>query len=255
MPTASEKLLITGASGVIGKVLVPKLAESYDVYGVDQNLTAIPGRLFKADLSDYEQIAGVISAISDLRIIVHLAANSTADATWQSVLKNNIVATRNVFEAAKERRVKRIVFASSNHVTGSYEGIPPTLHPSANPRMITTVDPIRPDSDYGTSKAFGEAVARQYHELYGIESVCVRIGTVLADDDPRKNKRFLKTWLSHDDLVQLVKKSIRSENIKFGIYYGVSNNKGRFWDISNAEQELDFHPQDDASSLPMLSRE
>ena len=187
---ALEKLLITGASGVIGRILVPKLAESYDVYSVDQNLTAGAGRLFKADLSDYEQIASVISAISDLRIIVHLAANSTADASWQSVLKNNIVATRNVFEAAKEKRVKRIVFASSNHVTGGYESMPPTLHLSTNPRMITTVDPIRPDSDYGTSKTFGEAVARQYHELYGMESVCLRIGTVLADDDPRKNKRF-----------------------------------------------------------------
>ena len=252
---APEKLLITGASGVIGKILVPKLAESYDVHSVDQNLTAVPGRLFKADLSDYEQVASVMSAISDLRIIVHLAANSTADATWQSVLKNNIVATRNVFEGAKQRRVKRIVFASSNHVTGGYEGIPATLHLSANPRMVTTLDSIRPDSDYGSSKAFGEAVARQYHELYGMESICLRIGTVLADNDPRKNKRFLKTWLSHDDLVQLVKKSICSENVKFGIYYGVSNNKGRFWDISNAEQELDFHPQDDASSLPMLSRQ
>jgi hypothetical protein len=80
-------------------------------------------------------------------------------------------------------------------------------------------------------------------------------GTVLADDDPRKNIRFLTTWLSHNDLVQLVKKSICSGNVKFGIYYGVSNNKGRFWDISNAEQELEFHPQDDASSLPMLSRQ
>lgn len=71
----------------------------------------------------------------------------------------------------------------------------------------------------------------------------------------RKNRRFLTTWLSHDDLVQLVKKSICSGNVKFGIYYGVSNNKGRFWDISNAEQELEFHLQDDASSLPMLSRQ
>jgi nucleoside-diphosphate-sugar epimerase len=252
---ALEKLLITGTSGVIGKVLVLKLAESYDVYSVDQNLTAVPGRLFKADLSDYEQIASVLSAISDLGIIVHLAADANPDATWQSVLKNNIVVTRNVFEAAKEKRVKRIVFASSNHVTGGYEDIPPTVHLSANSRMITTLDPIRPDSDYGTSKAFGEAVARQYHELYGMEAICLRIGTVLADNDPRKNKRFLATWLSHDDLVQLVKKSICSENVKFGIYYGVSNNKGRFWDISNAEQELGFHPQDDASSLPMLSRE
>jgi nucleoside-diphosphate-sugar epimerase len=249
MGMALDKLLITGASGVIGKVLVRNLAESYDVYSVDQNLTAVPGRLFKADLSDYEQIASVISAISELRIIVHLAADANPDAAWQSVFKNNIVATRNVFEAAKEKRVRRIVFASSNHVTGGYEGIPPTLDLSANPSMITTADPIRPDSDYGTSKAFGEAVARQYYELYGVESICLRIGTVLADNDPTKNKRFLTTWLSHDDLVQLVKKSISSENVKFGIYYGVSNNKGRFWDISNAEQELDFHPQDDASSL------
>jgi nucleoside-diphosphate-sugar epimerase len=245
MGIASEKLLITGASGVSGKVLVPKLAESYDVYSVDQNLTAIPGRLFNADLSDYEQIASVISAISDLRIIVHLAADANPEATWQSVLKNNIVATRNLFEAAKQKRVKRIVFASSNHVTGGY--LPWDL--STNPRMITTADPIRPDSDYGTSKAFGEAVARQYHELYGVESICLRIGTVLAHNDPRKDNLFLTTWLSHDELVQLVKKSISSENIKFGIYYVVSNNKGRFWDISNAEQELDFHPQDDASSL------
>jgi NAD+ dependent glucose-6-phosphate dehydrogenase len=250
---ALEKLLVTSASGVIGKVLVPKLAESYDVYSVDQNLTAVPGRLFNADLSDYEQIASVISAISDLRIIVHLAGDANPEAAWQSVLKNNIVATRNVFEAAKEKRVKRIVFASSNHVTGGYEGISPTPHLSANRRMITTADPIRPDGDYGTSKAFGEAVARQYHELYGVESICLRIGTVLADNDPRRNKSFLTTWLSHDDLVQLVKKSISSENIKFGIYYGVSNNKGRFWDISNAEKKLAFHPQDDASFLPVLS--
>ena len=78
---------------------------------------------------------------------------------------------------------------------------------------------------------------------------------MLANDDPRKNKRFLTTWLSHDDLVQLVKKSISSENVKFGIYYGVSNNKGRFWDISNVEKELNFHPQEDASSLPILSRQ
>jgi NAD+ dependent glucose-6-phosphate dehydrogenase len=125
MGMALDKLLITGASGVIGKVLVRNLAESYDVYSVDQNLTAVPGRLFKADLSDYEQIASVISAISELRIIVHLAADANPAADWQSVLKNNIIATRNLFEAAKEKRVKKIVFASSNHVTGAYEGIPP----------------------------------------------------------------------------------------------------------------------------------
>src|SRR5262245_43201667 len=251
---ALQKLLITGASGVIGKILVQKLASSFDIYSVDQNLTELAGRLFKADLSYYEQTTAVISAISDLRTILHLAADPNPNATWQSVLKNNIVATRNVFEAAKENRVKRIVFASSNHVTGSYEIIPSPLHLSESSRIITTLDPIRPDSDYGTSKAFGEAIARQYHDLYGLESLCLRIGTVLADDDPTKDERFLKTWLSHDDLVQLVKKCICSEKVQFGIYYGVSNNKGKFWDITNAEQELDFHPQDDASTSKRIGK-
>jgi nucleoside-diphosphate-sugar epimerase len=107
---------------------------------------------------------------------------------------------------------------------------------------------VRPDSDYGTSKVFGEAVARQYYELCGIQSVCLRIGTFLADNNPTRNERVRKTWLSHRDLIQLVKKSIMSQ-VEFGIYYGVSNNKGRFWDISKAEKEIDYHPENDASAI------
>jgi hypothetical protein len=99
---------------------------------------------------------------------------------------------------------------------------------------------------YGTSKVFGEAVARQYYELYGIQSVCLRIGSFLADDNPKRNERVSRTWMSHRDLIQLVKKSILSE-VGFGIYYGVSNNKGRLWDISNAVEEIGYHPEDDAS--------
>jgi hypothetical protein len=82
--------------------------------------------------------------------------------------------------------------------------------------------------------------------LYGVESICLRIGSVLADDDPTHDPRYAKTWLSHRDLVQLVKKSIYSK-VPFGIYYGVSDNKGRFWDISNATEEIGFRPEDDAS--------
>jgi len=138
--------------------------------------------------------------------------------------------------------------ASSNHVTGAYEGIPPSLHEQPKPRLITISDPVRPDSDYGTSKIFGEAVARQYYELYGIQSVCLRIGSFLADDNPTRSERACRTWISHRDLIQLVKKSILSE-VEFGIYYGVSNNNGRFWDISNAGEEIGYYPEDDASML------
>ncbi len=105
---------------------------------------------------------------------------------------------------------------------------------------------MRPDSDYGSSKIFGEAVARQYFELCGIKSICLRLGGVLRSDDPTRDERDMKTWLSHRDSIQLVKKSLLSD-IGFGIYYGVSNNKGMFWDISNAREEIGYEPRDDAS--------
>jgi nucleoside-diphosphate-sugar epimerase len=180
--------------------------------------------------------------------IVHLAGDPRMDADWESVYRNNIGGTKNIYEAARLHGVKRIVFASSNHTTGAYEGLPPNLHTKNNPNLITVKDPIRPDGFYGVSKAAGEAIARMYYDLYGLESICLRIGSVLKDDDPRKNPRYASTWLSHKDLVQLVTKCLLS-NVKFGIYYGVSNNKKRFWDISNAESEINYQPEDDASRI------
>jgi nucleoside-diphosphate-sugar epimerase len=244
---ATPKLLITGSSGRIGTVLMKGLAYTFELYGVD--LVATPSeRTFKVDISDYEQIDEVVRRIEPIPYIVHLAGDPRVVADWHSVLKNNIVATRNVFEAAKSYEVKKVIFASSSHVTGAYEGFPPSLHLETEPEIISIRQPLRPDSDYGTSKVFGEAVARQYYELYKIASICLRIGTVLADDDPTLCERSRRTWLSHRDLIQLVKKSILS-NAQFGIYYGVSNNKGRFWDISNAVEDLGYYPEDDASLI------
>jgi nucleoside-diphosphate-sugar epimerase len=244
-----HKLLITGSRGRIGKILT-NLKHSYDIYGVD-----IVGeqdeRNHIADISNYYEINYVFKRIGSIRYVIHLAAAGARNPykmDWGSILRTNIIGTKNVYECARLYGVKRVIFASTNHVTGGYEGIPPILHKQDNPRMISVSDPVRPDSDYATSKVFGEALARQYYELYGLESICLRIGSVLEDDDPTKNDRFMKTWLSHRDLVQLVSKSL-STKVKFGIYYGVSNNKGRFWDILNAEKELGYKSQDDASLL------
>jgi nucleoside-diphosphate-sugar epimerase len=239
------KLLITGSSGRIGSILMKGLADSFELYGVD--IAAIPGeKIFKADLSDYEQIDEVIRCITPLPVVIHLAGDPRVSADWISVLKKNIIATRNVYETAKKYGVKRVVFASSNHVTGAYEGFPPKLHMQEDPEIVTVHHPLRPDSDYGTSKIFGEAVARQYYERYGISSICLRIGAVLAKDEPTSGERIRRIWLSHKDLLQLINKSI-SADMGFGVYYGVSNNKGKFWDISNAIEELGYYPQDDAS--------
>jgi len=242
------RLLITGINGLIGTILRKGLDSAFDIYGLDC-AGPFSDRIFEANIREYEQVTDVFRRIGPFEYLIHLAANPRADADWDSVLNDNIVGTRNVFEAAREFGVRRVVFASSNHVTGAYEGFDPDqhLHEEHEPRLITIEDPIRPDGYYGVSKAFGEALARYFCARWGTEFVCLRIGSVLHDDNPTVSKRFRKTWLSHRDLVQLVEKGLKS-NLTFGIYYGVSNNKGAFWDISNARRELGYSPQDDAST-------
>ena len=242
-------VLITGSEGQVGKPLVRGLADDFEVYGLD--IVGKPGpQLHLADVSKMEQIRGVFEAIPDVSYLIHLAADHRVDADWESVLKNNIIGTKIVYECAREFGVEKVVFASSNHVTGGYEGFPPTLHESPNPTPVTINDAARPDGDYASSKVFGEAVARQYYDLFGIHSMCLRIGTVVENDDPTidPTSRFLKTWLSHRDLVQIVKKYLTSD-VEFGIYYGVSDNAGRYWDISNATSDLSYVPEDDSSTL------
>jgi nucleoside-diphosphate-sugar epimerase len=241
------KLLITGSHGLIGQILWRNLAGQFELYGVDLCLNEQSDKQFRADISDYGQVKAVFERITELASVVHLAGDPRPDADWQSVVKNNINGTKNIYEMAKDHGVKRVIFASSNHVTGAYEGFPPSLLKPTNPILITPQHPIRPDGDYGVSKAAGEAIARMYYERFGIESICLRIGSVLQDDDPTKDARFRRTWLSHSDLVQLVKKSL-SADVKFAIYYGVSNNQKRFWDISNAIAEIGYQPKDDAST-------
>jgi nucleoside-diphosphate-sugar epimerase len=242
------RLLITGINGLIGMILRTALQDAHQVYGLDR-VGPFSDQVLSADVADYQQVTHVLQQFSSLDVIIHLAGDANVSARWESVLSANIVGTRNIFEAAREFQVRRVIFASSNHVTGAYEGFEPNmhLHTQPEPPKISPQDPIRPDSDYGVSKAFGEAVARYYCARWGIEAICLRIGAVLSSDDPTIDLRLRKVWLSHRDLIQLVEKSLVT-NIPFGIYYGVSNNKGAFWDINNARAELGYEPQDDAST-------
>lgn len=232
------KILITGSNGLIGKILTENLSNYFDIYGLDKNNGG--DKHFKVDISNYADLDSVFNKMASVDCIVHLAGDPRQDADWESVLINNIIGTRNIYECVKKHGIRKVVFASSNHVTGSY----------GNSHLITTHDSIRPDGDYGTSKAFGEIIARQYSDIYGVKSICLRVGWVVrdGDDDPTKNELGMKMWLSHRDLVELIRRSILSD-IKFGIYYGVSNNKGRFWEISNAEKDLGYKPQDGAHPL------
>ena len=245
--TRKPRAFITGINGLIGGVIRAPLERQYDVYGLDV-MPPFSERVFKVNISEFDTLFECLNPLKPIEYIIHLAGETNSQASWDSVIGPNIIGTRNVFEVAHKLNVRRVVFASSNHVTGAYEGFSPDLHLHLEPEPlgIKPADPIRPDGDYGVSKAFGEAVARYYSARWGIESVCLRIGTVNRKDSPGDDLRIKKTWLSYRDLEHLVDRSLKA-NVTFGIYYGVSDNKGAFWDISNARTELGYEPQDNAS--------
>jgi nucleoside-diphosphate-sugar epimerase len=245
-------ILVTGASGLIGGVLLADLAQSHQVRGLDIR----PGERTDV-IADLRSDALPPGAFDGIDTVIDLAANSDADASWEEVRTNNIPATINSFEAARCAGVRRIVFASSNHVIGLAEHDEPYasilagrydgLDPEAIPRLTTTA-PARPDGPYGVGKVLGEALGRYCSERYGLSVLCLRIGTVSAPDRPT-NSRHFSTLLSQRDLVQLVRCCIEApDSLRFGVYFGVSANRWRIWDIENARAELGYVPRDDAES-------
>lgn len=236
------QVLVTGANGLIGRILFGRLANDFVLHGLDREPS--PDRsVLLADIAEPEDLERVFRKLPALDHIIHLAADSRVDASWASVLRNNIVGTRVIYDMAQRFNVPQIVFASSNHVTGAYEfRTPPPAFP------IGVHAPIAADGDYGLSKAFGETVARYFADRHGIRSICLRIGSVLPDDRPAAQARWRRLWLSHRDLVQLISLSLRS-NLEFGIFYGISANRDSPYDIGDAFRDLGYRPEDDAELL------
>ncbi len=251
------RVLVTGSSGLIGAMLIRSLANKYQFSGLDRvkgpNAPDIPTLV--ADAS--KDIDSIVPAFKGIDEVVHLAADVRQNAPWDSVLPNNLVLTHNVWEASRIAGVKRIVYSSSNHAVGMFENDDPIKrivkgdYAGLDPAKVKQVDhnaPIRPDGDYGISKVFGEATGRYYFEQFGIEAACLRIGSLVPHNNPTKSVRHFATWCSHRDLAQLVDKCLSVSKLGFDIFYGVSGNKWRFWDISHAEKVLGYRPQDNAET-------
>ncbi len=236
-----KKVLITGAAGRIGEVLRHGLRECYDLRVLYHRTVRPAAAGEEVALGSVADLATMATAIAGVDAVVHLAGDPEVGATWESVLEKNIQGVYCAYEACKNASVKRVVFASTNHVTGFYE----------QDGMYTTPEmPVRPDSLYGASKAFGESLGRYYVDRYGLEVVCLRIGSFQPDSAvvERQSDRILSTWLSHRDCVHLVQRSIEAD-VRYGIYYGISGNTRAYWDIQNARQELGYTPQDNAEHL------
>jgi uronate dehydrogenase len=161
--------------------------------------------------------------------VVHLGGVSV-EGPFEPILQANIVGMHNLYEAARVHRVKRIVFASSNHVTGFYR----------QDEVIDAKAPMRPDGHYGLSKAFGENLAQFYFDRYGLETVSLRIGSSFPEP---KDRRMLATWMSFDDLERLVVSSLSAPVVGHTVIYGMSDNTTTWWDNTPA-RHIGYRPQD-----------
>jgi nucleoside-diphosphate-sugar epimerase len=234
-----KTVLITGGAGRIATALRPFLRSTYRLRLVDLKPLAEPtvdGEEFiQADASD---LAAMEEASSGVNAVVHLAGNPVTSGTWAEMRGPNIEGTYCVFEAARRAGATKVVFASSNHVMGFYylEGKWP----------IRTEGPIRPDSLYGVSKAFGEALARYYADTFDMSMICLRIGWFTPRDPTVRNLKSL--WISARDLAQVIGLCLESPR-RFAIYNGTSNNSQAHWDLQNVRDELGYAPVDDVSKL------
>ena len=223
-------MLLTGAAGGLGRELRPRLKRyctTLRLSDVAELGEAAEGEELRP--ARLEDAAAVLDLLHGVNAVVHLGGVST-EQPFEPILQANIVGAYNLYEAARKQGVKRIVFASSNHVTGFYR----------QDEVITPQDPMRPDGLYGISKAFGENLSRFYFDRYGIETACLRIGSSFPA--PR-DRRMLATWMSYDDLERLVVACLTAPVVGHSVIYGLSDNTTKWWDNTSAAH-LGYRPQD-----------
>ena len=227
-----KKLVLTGAAGRLGSYLREPLTKMCDEL-VSTDIAEDIGTLYdgesyvKADLSNLDAMLKVIAGAD---MVVHFGAIGD-EAAWDDILQSNIIGAYNVWEAAYRCGVKRVVYASSVHAVG--------MHKKTD--TIGLDAPHRPDTYYGLAKCFSEDLASLYWDKRGIESVCMRIFSCAQAN----NARSIGTWLSYDDLIHLVERSIDSPVVGFTVVYGISNNDRAVVDNSKAGH-LGYRPKDNA---------
>ncbi len=227
-----ETVLITGAAGGIGtrmrhllKGVYPRLLLSDR--DRPENLTN-EEEFIAADLTDMAAMTDLLKGVDG---VLHLGGQAM-EAGWDVIHQSNIVGCYNLFEAARINGTKRVVFASSNHAIGYY------------PRhaRIGVDHKVRPDSRYGVSKAFGEAVGSYYADNFGLGVMAIRIGNI---DDHPVDERRLSIWISPRDLTQLVRIGLEHPDLHYEVVWGISDNARSWWDNGPARR-LGYRPQDRA---------
>jgi uronate dehydrogenase len=225
-----NRILLTGAAGGLGQVLRERLQPFARILRLsDINSmrdAAAHEECVPCNLADKKTVHALLA---DVDAVVHMGGVSV-ERPFEEILEANIKGVFNLYEAARVHGIKRVVFASSNHVVG--------FHKQSDPLDADCAK--RPDGYYGLSKSYGEDLSRFYFDRYGIETVCIRIGSSFPEP---KDRRMLMTWLSYRDLTELVRCALFAPDVGHTIVYGMSNNRDVWWDNSKAAH-LGFVAQD-----------
>ena len=247
MPGA--KVLVTGMSGLIGSALRAALAGRYELRALNRGpVQGVP--CHRADIAD---LAAIRPAFTGVDVVVHLAAIARGGAPWDDILHHNIVGTYNVFEAARQAGVKRVIFASSGAtvsnwerdlpysalVAGRYDEVPSWP-------VLTHESPVRPSGLYGVSKVFGEALARHFADTSDMSMICLRIGAVTADDRPTAPRHFA-VWCSQRDIAHMIERCIEAPpSVRFDIFFVASENRWGYRDLDHPRVAVGYQPHDRA---------
>ena len=237
--TQKKLILLTGSVGRIGRYLRKELEEDYQFRCVDRKLSLSTKNFRSFDIMNFKAL---LKEMQGVDAVIHLAINSSVDQPWRDTYTTGIGGTYNVFEAARQAGVKKIIYASTNHVSGWRDVLKES--------NITTEQPVRPDSLYAVGKCFGENLGKYFCDRYGMSIICLRIGWFEYEQKiSSATADLLKMWCSPRDLLQMVRRSLEAENLGFQIFYAVSDNTTRVHDISNAQQILKYKPQDNSQNF------
>ncbi len=258
MVSHKKKVLVTGASGLIGGLVLERLGRKYDFSAL--NRRAVEGvPCTQADIADFEAI---LPAFEGVHTVVHLAGYTDDVTEWEGTERVNIRGTYNVYEAARTHGVRRIIFASSGGVTLGYELESPYTEivaaeydriPASWP-MITQDMPARPVNVCYVSKLFGEALGRMYSDMHGISVINIRFGAVLPKDKPILRRHY-PGYLSHADAVQMVERCIDAPaELMYDTFDAISNNRYRWRDIERARKVIGYAPTGGAEDYEIEDR-
>ncbi|HEX8341080.1 MAG TPA: NAD(P)-dependent oxidoreductase [Tepidisphaeraceae bacterium] len=237
-----RRVLVTGASGNIGRYFALHNKDRYELRLLAHGSTqedpelAACGEIVDGDITDLDAIKKLCAGIDT---IVHMAGNPSALSTWAELLQPNVIGVYNTFVAAKAAGCKRVIFASSIHAVSGY---PADV-------QVKPGDPVNPGDMYGVTKCFGEALARYMAEQEGLSSICLRIGAFQPMESAvaEQGVKMLDAWVSQRDLNQLIQRCVDVENLQFAIFNGLSDNRFKRLDITNARELLGYSPVDDTT--------